>query len=104
MSDPNLKAALELSLENMDENGNDKPIREADPQSLAILWERVTEKLVLGLPDEIEDSDIAAMVKNIRAQRHRWEAEADAKPPRSPRKKPGSVAEALGSPKVLDWT
>lgn len=48
------------------------PLQEADPHALERLWNRIDAKLVAGLPREIMDSDIDAVVDYYRKLRVRF--------------------------------
>ncbi len=64
----NLKAALKATDE-QDRGLPISPLSEADPKSLDILFERVTAKLVQGLPEAITDEDLGPVIAAIRAKR-----------------------------------
>ena len=82
MPNPELTAALEESmrkLEASESDDNPNPLAEVDPNSLSILWERMTEKLALGLPEEITDQTLWTAVLRYRAERYRWDQEEENK-------------------------
>ncbi len=48
------------------------PLYEADPESLDELFRRIDAKLILGLPQEITESNIAKVVEYYRKERIRF--------------------------------
>lgn len=84
-----LTAALEASLADLD---GTNPLAEVDPKSLDILWERVTEKLALGLPGEITDASLLLMIQRYRAERLRWTQEEETGTKHTRRKKEPTIS------------
>lgn len=69
-------------------NGETSPLSEADPKSLDILFERVTAKLVQGLPEPITDDDLLPVLETFRAKRELFlteQARKESEPKRSRR-------------------
>lgn len=95
-----LTSALEASLAAMDAGEN--PLSEVDPKSLDILWHRVTEKLALGVPGEIADSEVLDMALRLRVERLRWNQEEETGTRHTARKKAGAKAPAA-PPTVQEW-
>jgi hypothetical protein len=90
---------LEASKVETDPNAEPTP---ADPtNSLELLWDRVNEKLALGLPEAISDKDIDALVARYQRQRLRWESEEAAKADR-PRAKRGTKT-AQTAAEAIEW-
>lgn len=81
MTNPDLTASLEESLRKVEagEEPNPNPLAEVDPNSLSTLWERMTDKLALGLPEEITDETLWTAVLRYRAERYRWDQEEENK-------------------------
>ena len=81
----------------MADNDN-SPLSEAQPDSFQELFERINEKLAMGLPEQIDISDIAKMVDVLRNQRKVFLSEQDRlgrAPPARRKAKPQSVQQAL---------
>lgn len=80
-------------------NGTASPLAEADANSLQLLFDRVNEKLIRGMPETIDnDTEIMPIVLRLREERLRFLAEQDrlGRAPAAPRKaKPKSVADAI---------
>jgi hypothetical protein len=76
------------------------PLSEAQPESLDLLFERINEKLVAGLPEAITDADMLPVVNALRADRLRFIQAQDklGRAPPAPRKtKPKGVADAIAT-------
>ena len=75
------------------------PLAEANALSLDVLFDRVNNKLIAGLPEAITDDEINPVTLVLRKQRLEFLSEQDkqGKAPAAPRKrKPTSVADELG--------
>ena len=82
----------------------DSPLKEADPNSLQILFDRVNDKLIMGLPEAITDEDLMPLVKIFRDDRKTFLVEQDrlGKAPGRRKAKPTSVAEVVQDINVDD--
>lgn len=79
-------------------NGN--PLEEISPHSLDELFQRINDKLAMGLPEAIEETDIEKMVDIFTLRSAQFLAEQSAKNAQEPRKraskaKPQNLSEAL---------
>lgn len=110
MPDPNLTAALKLSLAAVNDGpsreppdfATDSPLREVLPTSLAELTDRVNQKLVAGLPEEITDELLDRYVDLWRAEALRWRQEEEIKAAKTPRKRQKGFDADTGPGEVLD--
>lgn len=77
------------------------PLTEVDPTSLDLLFDRVNQKLISGLPEAITDADLQPLVDTLRAKRLIFIAEQQKLPAprgRVVKKAPAtSVADALSA-------
>lgn len=53
------------------------PLSEVDPNSINDLFERVNNKLVMGMPEAITDEDIMPLVNTLLSQRKTFLSEQD---------------------------
>jgi len=84
---------------------SDSPLKEADPQALQILFDRVNDKLVTGVPESITDEDIMPLVKIFRDDRKVFLSEQDRlgrAPGKKRQAKPTSVAQVIQDINVDD--
>lgn len=63
------------------------PLREIERDSLQELFRRINDRLVLGLPGEIPDSDLDEMIAVFRARRHTFAADQERKAAEGPRRR-----------------
>jgi hypothetical protein len=77
---------------------DNSPLKEADPLSLDILFERINQKLAAGLPEQITDDELFPVVLALRKQRS-LKIEKDlqklADGPKTRKAKPKTIQEAL---------
>lgn len=57
------------------ESGTDSPLREADPDAINLLLDKLNNALVEGLPKKITDDDLRNLVDLYRAKAIQWDAE-----------------------------
>ena len=82
----------------------DSPLKEADPNSLQILFDRVNDKLIAGVPEAITDDDIMPIVKIFREDRKIFLSEQDklGRAPGKRKARPTSVAQVIQDINVDD--
>jgi hypothetical protein len=106
MNSPKTDLKLMLEMSQRIDNG-ESPLSQVDPQSLDIYFERVNNKLVMGVPETISDEDdLSPMVAILRAKRLTFLQEEAKKIAAGPRrrspKKATSVAQVIQDLSELD--
>lgn len=76
------------------ETGQDSPLREADPDAINFLLDKLNNALVEGLPRKITDPELYQLVDLYRARAIQWDIEEAEKRDR-PKGKKKSIIEAI---------